>query len=137
MALIVKKRSEEAKKRRDQKKHRAQKSDPQKPYLLARPHVHCNHEFDCVAIDCKMLIIHADYKEDKIALSSVGIVDRVSNCLYEHFLAPPSDRHIDQRARRFCPVMDTQFLYASRDEDIQFLVVRSQLTCLLSHCQLP
>ena len=47
-----------------------------------------------------MLIIHADHKEDKIALSSVGIMDRVSNYLYERFLVPPSDFHIDQRAQR-------------------------------------
>ena len=75
-----------------------------------------------------MLIVRADLKKDEITLASVGIVDRVGNCIYERFLAPPSDRRID---RRFCHVTDTQFLYANRDEDAQFPVVRAEVLDIL------
>lgn len=133
MATVVKKkRSEEARRRRNQKKHRrAQESDPRKPYLLPRPHVPGNHEYDCVAIDCEILIDHAYREEDRIALASVGIVDRDGNCIYERFVPPPSDRRINLQFRRFFPVQDQQFLYARRDPASKFSVIRAEVLDIL------
>ena len=74
---------EELARRNQRKRARAQQNTPQKSYLPCSPVV---HDFDAVAIDCEMLIVHAADPLKKRVLASVDIVNRDGFCMFEAFV---------------------------------------------------
>ena len=124
-------RSEEARKRRNQKKKqkaRSQEDSPERPHLLPTPYV-LRDSYDYVAIDCEMIAVEASLRSEKQRLASVGIVDNDGVPVYDAM--PPSSCRINKRSRKCCPVTNQQFAIARRRENTDFAHVRSQVLAIL------
>ena len=78
-----------------------------------------------------MVIVHSSKPEERTALASVAIVDRDGKIEYEKFVRPPSDRRINERSRKFCPVTDQQFDIARYTAEAKFDDVHRQVLDIL------
>lgn len=127
------KRSQDARKRRQQKKKTKalEENAPRRPYLLPRPCVRVVHDLDLVAIDCEKLTVHSADPARKTVLASVGIVNRDGDCLYEAFVSPPTDRAINKKSRGFCPVTQQQFDIARGRVGTAFVDIRQEVLRIL------
>ena len=131
-----KKRSAEAMKRRNQKKKekaRSREDFPERRHLLLTP---ClprpdSYEYDCIAIDCKMVVVEASIPSEKVRIASVGIVDKNGVPVYNVYVPPPGDCRLNKKSRKYCPVNDQQFAIARRCEGTDIESVRRKVLAIL------
>ena len=79
-----------------------------------------------------MLVVNAAHPSENIVLALVVIVNRDGECVYEAFVRPPADRHINQRSQNFCPVTNQQFAITICNEGTSFDDIRQKVLDILS-----
>lgn len=123
-----KKRSAEALKRRNQKKRekaRSREDSSEQLHLLPTP---CSsRNYDCIAIDCEMVVVEARIPSEKIRVASVGIVDKNGDCVYNVYVPPPEGCRLNSKSRKYCPISDRQFDIARRCEGTDIESVRKKV----------
>ena len=131
-----KKRSLEAIRRRNQKKRekaRFREDSSERSHLLPTPYlVRCeSYQYNCLALDCEMVVVEASIRSERTRTASVGIVDINGVSVYEVYVSLPGDCRLNRKSRKYCPVTDQQFAIARGCNGTDFEHVRSQVLRLL------
>ena len=129
-----KKRSVKARKRRNQKKKenaRSREDSPERQHLLPPPCSPLLPKYDCVAIDCEMVVVEASIPSEKLRVASVGIVDKNGVRVYDVYVPPPEDCHLNRKSRKYCPITDQQFKIARECEGTDIESVRRKVLEIL------
>ena len=139
LKIIKKKRSVEAMKRRNQKKRekaRSREDSSGRPHLLPTPLSPSPsppvYLYDCVTIDCEMVVVEASTPSEKLRITSVGIVNMNGVPVYDVYVPPPKDYRLNRKSRKYCPITDQQFEIARRYEGIDIESVRMKVLDILT-----
>ena len=97
---MPKKRSVEARRRRNQKKRekaRSRKDSSEWSHLVRGE----SYQYECFALNCKMVVFEVSIPSERTRLASVGIVDINGVPVYEVYVPPPESCRLNTKSRKY------------------------------------